>query len=717
MINYDNNYIYLTVPTEYKCVYYNILDVLGTLGRDLLSACTATCKGRAINGIACYNMFNAACAAYYLGQVKLARTLISYIKAQLEISCDNLVVFQDSSLDEFVYLKVPVIYQTVFENLLSKMAVWGQELLDDCTASCSGNNKNILNAWNLFQAAITAYEYGNKTQSDKIVNFITTSLGINSNTQPVTEYYTISVNCTPSDALVTINGIQTKILNVEKNSFVTIVVSKAGYETYSESFTALENKTRNISLTAEQIPGEDDTDRNVTIQVDTIPSDAIVTINGNTGKTLSVLKGTPVNITVRKSGYVTKTIPQFVATDNFRTTVELDEEPPQVTTAMVAVIATPADALIKINGETRNTLELAIGASCTMQVSKSGYKTQTKTITVEESGYTWIVALEQTNFGITPTDVNLSYTGGRVQFFAHENIQDGELLMINSNINPTELKYYNASTDEEIQQNSLHGIDVPYFYTNVPQNNTNQIQTYRITAKNVKPGENNNETIDITIVVAANPNASGRSMIVVNVARDQGNNVISNCKYYLDGKQTPMINPPTQQQSYIIEFDSDPNSEKGHTILIKKDGYEPLALNIDFKNGSQEINPVLQLENNYPYLYLNTIKYVLFSDEALYEKDGTDFVLNPYEDVGEQEMRVAFVVDCYQVNDTSEVTARVVTRHQNDGGIEIFNETSQGNGQILVVINPYTWSSEDIELIVENGNNSESYLLKVPVMI
>ena len=135
MINYDSNYIYLTVPTEYKCVYYNILDVLGTLGRDLLSACTATCKGRAINGIACYNMFNAACAAYYLGQVKLARTLISYIKAQLEINCDNLVIFQDSALDEFVYLKVPVVYETLFENLLSKMAKWGQELLDDCTAS------------------------------------------------------------------------------------------------------------------------------------------------------------------------------------------------------------------------------------------------------------------------------------------------------------------------------------------------------------------------------------------------------------------------------------------------------------------------------------------------------------------------------------------------------------------------------------------------------
>lgn len=714
MINYDSNYIYLTVPTEYKCVYYNILDVLGTLGRDLLSACTATCKGRAINGIACYNMFNAACAAYYLGQVKLARTLISYIKAQLEISCDNLVVFQDSSLDEFVYLKVPVIYQTVFENLLSKMAVWGQELLDDCTASCSGNNKNILNAWNLFQAAIAAYEYGNKSQSDKIVDFIANSLGINSNTEPVTEYYTISINCTPSDALVTINGVQTKTLNVEKNSFVTIVVSKAGYETYSESFPALESKTRNISLTAEQTPGEDETDRNVTIQVDTIPSDAIVTINGNTGKTLSVLKGTPVNITVRKSGYVTKTIPQFVATDNFRTTVELTEEPPAVTTATIAVIATPSDALVKINGETRNTIELPIGASCTMQVSKPGYKTEQRTITVEGT-YNWVVALQQTNFGVTPTDVNLSYTGGRVQFFAHENLQDGQLLMINNNANPTELKYYNANTDEEIQQDSLRGIDVPYFYTNVPQNNTNQIQTYRITAKNVKPGENNNETIDITIVVAANPNASGRSVITLNVAKDRNNNVLSNCEYYRNGY--PIVNPPTERQSFIIEFDSDPNSNSGVTFSIKKNGYAPYIINVDYKNGSQEINPVLDVQTQLADIYFHPLKYVAFSDKALYEEENNKFVLIPYEDTNEQEMRVAFALDCCQVNSTDALTARVVTRHQNDGGIEIFNNTVEGTGEILVVINPYTWSSEEIELVVENNSNAESYMLKVPVMI
>lgn len=179
MIKDNNNYLYLIVPNEYRCVYYNILDTLGTLGEDLLSSCTATCKGRAISGFACYNMFIAACAAYYLGQVKKARVLISYIKAQLEINCNKFIVFEDSSKDEWVFLKVPKAYQCVFEKLLNKLATWGQELLDDCTVSCKGNNKNILISWNLFNAACIGYECINVCKSDEIINYIKGLLGFN----------------------------------------------------------------------------------------------------------------------------------------------------------------------------------------------------------------------------------------------------------------------------------------------------------------------------------------------------------------------------------------------------------------------------------------------------------------------------------------------------------------------------------------------------------
>ena len=179
MIKDNNNYLYLIVPNEYRCVYYNILDTLGTLGEDLINSCTATCKGRAISGFACYNMFIAACAAYYLGQIKKARVLISYIKAQLEINCDKILIFEDSLSDEWIYLTVPKAYQCVFEKLLNKLAAWGQELLDDCTVSCKGQNRNILNAWNLFNAACIAYDTSAVTKSDYIVDYVKGLLGFN----------------------------------------------------------------------------------------------------------------------------------------------------------------------------------------------------------------------------------------------------------------------------------------------------------------------------------------------------------------------------------------------------------------------------------------------------------------------------------------------------------------------------------------------------------
>lgn len=178
MIKDNSYYLYLIVPNEYRCVFYNILDTLGTLGEDLLSSCTATCKGKAINGIACYNMFNAACACYYLGEIKRARVLISYIKAQLNIECNNTIIFENSDEDEFLYLQVPVVYEYAFEELLTKMSSWGQDLLDDCTASCKGANKDIFNCWNLFRAACLAYQFGDTNKSDYLINYISRVINI-----------------------------------------------------------------------------------------------------------------------------------------------------------------------------------------------------------------------------------------------------------------------------------------------------------------------------------------------------------------------------------------------------------------------------------------------------------------------------------------------------------------------------------------------------------
>lgn len=79
----EPEYIYVTVPAEYICIYHRILAMLADYGEDMLKDCKASCTDRNSSIIECFNMFNAAVAARKLGKDKLAETLIKYIKAKI----------------------------------------------------------------------------------------------------------------------------------------------------------------------------------------------------------------------------------------------------------------------------------------------------------------------------------------------------------------------------------------------------------------------------------------------------------------------------------------------------------------------------------------------------------------------------------------------------------------------------------------------------------
>lgn len=79
----EPEYIYVTIPAEYICVYHKILIMLADYGVEMLKDCKAHCTKRNSNVIECFNMFNSAVAARKLGQDKLAETLIKYIKAKI----------------------------------------------------------------------------------------------------------------------------------------------------------------------------------------------------------------------------------------------------------------------------------------------------------------------------------------------------------------------------------------------------------------------------------------------------------------------------------------------------------------------------------------------------------------------------------------------------------------------------------------------------------
>lgn len=79
----EPEYVYISIPAEYVCVYHRILAMMADYGEDMLKDCKASCTQRNSSAIECFNMFNAAVAARHLGQDKKATLIINYIKAKI----------------------------------------------------------------------------------------------------------------------------------------------------------------------------------------------------------------------------------------------------------------------------------------------------------------------------------------------------------------------------------------------------------------------------------------------------------------------------------------------------------------------------------------------------------------------------------------------------------------------------------------------------------
>lgn len=79
----DLEYIYVTIPAEYICVYHRILAMMADYGEEMLKDCKASCTDKNSGVIECFNMFNSAVAARKLGKDKLASVIITYVKAKI----------------------------------------------------------------------------------------------------------------------------------------------------------------------------------------------------------------------------------------------------------------------------------------------------------------------------------------------------------------------------------------------------------------------------------------------------------------------------------------------------------------------------------------------------------------------------------------------------------------------------------------------------------
>lgn len=160
---------------------------------------------------------------------------------------------------------------------------------------------------------ISATGYVTKSGDWYVYSNTTKTVTLNAEGATVTTY-TLTINPTPSDATVIIDGVERKTITVDENNSVDWSVSKTGYTPQSDVWLATENKTMNITLvessstisSLDDIAWEDKTYRDIFITNNRAPN-----INGNS------MTNSYGNITYTDSAGSTTIVSDPTAADNY----------------------------------------------------------------------------------------------------------------------------------------------------------------------------------------------------------------------------------------------------------------------------------------------------------------------------------------------------------------------------------------------------------------
>ena len=226
--------------------------------------------------------------------------------------------------------------------------------------------------------------------------------GINTVLSILTTKYTLTVNPVTPDTTVTINGIVQTSMQVTNGSTVNVKVSADGYKTYEEFILVDKDMVITPELQKEE----------VTFSITTIPTDCVVKLNGVARNSINIIKGSSVNWEVSKSGYITKS-GSIIVTENTSMQVSLDVIGEDKINFTINVIS-PLDAVVTINGETTDSLVVDKNSEVTWSVEAPHYESKngTQTVTEDTSIDVTLVANKYTlTINPTPADAVVELNG------------------------------------------------------------------------------------------------------------------------------------------------------------------------------------------------------------------------------------------------------------------------------------------------------------------
>lgn len=199
---------------------------------------------------------------------------------------------------------------------------------------------------------------------------------------------------------VIINGVETRSVSVREGENVVWSVERRGYVSQSGTYTmGDEDYTETVTLVKEQY----------TFSIAATPADATVTINGEVRSSITADYGTSIAWEVSKEGYTTQSNTETLTGDTTRN-ITLTEAQYTFT-----IVPTPADATVTINGVQQSSVTVSDGTTLNWEVSKTGFKTQTGSYTINGADHTENVTLAADAFMIigTATSMPTIYYNGK----------------------------------------------------------------------------------------------------------------------------------------------------------------------------------------------------------------------------------------------------------------------------------------------------------------
>lgn len=84
----------------------------------------------------------------------------------------------DTNLYVLYKIYIPRDWIIIYHRILILMAEYGTEMLKDCKAGCTNRNKNVVDCYNMFNAAVAAKLLGDSSKANVLINYIKAQLSL-----------------------------------------------------------------------------------------------------------------------------------------------------------------------------------------------------------------------------------------------------------------------------------------------------------------------------------------------------------------------------------------------------------------------------------------------------------------------------------------------------------------------------------------------------------